>query len=95
MVHAKLPTDENLIRRGCTLVSRCDHSGVVSETTNHLLFSCPFAAEIWCWLENILKCNMDTSSPLSLLMVAKRTSSTQLTDIFLAVVLETEVGIVP
>lgn len=87
MFHGKLLTNKNRIRKGCTLVSSCDHYGVVRETTSHLLFSSPFTADIWRWLENHLKCKLGISSPFNLLMMAKRIHNSQLTNIFIVVII--------
>jgi len=47
---SKLPTDDNLQMRGCTLVSICVLCYRQVETSFHLFMSCDFAVAIWRWL---------------------------------------------
>lgn len=47
---SKLPTDENLRFRGCTLVSVCVLCFSHEETSSHLFLHCEFATIIWKWL---------------------------------------------
>lgn len=53
-LHCKLPTDENLMARGCNLASVCSNCLLDSETIPHLFFHCPYALKIWAWLTNLL-----------------------------------------
>ena len=57
-----LPTDDVLIRKGCTLVSICSHCGNSDEIVyHHLFFLCPFAQQIWPTLQS----HLPMDSPLA------------------------------
>jgi hypothetical protein len=64
--HAKMPTDDNLMQRGCVVVSVCDLCLSNFEDTNNLFLSCNFAQHLWSWLEALLHIVIDTSSFYSL-----------------------------
>lgn len=53
LMHNKLPTDENLITRGCHLPSRCSLCSIHEESTFHLFFQCSYAIRLWCWLASM------------------------------------------
>jgi len=61
-LHNKLPTDENLILRGCQFPSMCSLCSVNIETTTHFLMECYFARTLWNWVESIinLQCNFSS-----------------------------------
>jgi len=50
----KLPTDENLSVRGCSLPSMCSLCGNHAETSFHLFFECLYVVNLWCWFASIL-----------------------------------------
>ncbi|WJX28821.1 hypothetical protein P8452_17498 [Trifolium repens] len=60
--HDKMPTDENLIKRGCIVVSGCNLCLSNSKTTTHLFLSCDFANQIWTWLGSLLQIIFNTNS---------------------------------
>jgi len=62
LFHDKLPTDENLIKRGLQFPSICSLCGSNQETTSHLFLVCPFAISIWKWLFSITQLNCNLSS---------------------------------
>jgi hypothetical protein len=62
----KMPTDENLIKRGCIVVSVCDLCLSNLETTSHLFLSCDFATHLWTWLGASLQIVFNTNSFLTL-----------------------------
>jgi ribonuclease HI len=67
--HGKLPTDENLSKRGCCLPSICSLCGSATETTQHIVIDCPFAIHLWNWLGDVLakQCNfVNLEEPLKL-----------------------------
>jgi hypothetical protein len=61
-MHGKLPTDENLILRGCHLPSVCNLCFQNAETSFHLFFQCPFAVNIWTWFSKIVGLNLHFNS---------------------------------
>ena len=67
MMLSKLPTDENLRMRGCTIVSICVLCYKQAETSTHLFIECDFAVSIWRWLGVKLHCNISLLSFSSLL----------------------------
>ncbi|PNY16684.1 hypothetical protein L195_g013409 [Trifolium pratense] len=62
-----MPTDENLVKRGCVVVSVCVLCFAHLETTVHLFLSCPFAQQLRCWLGSLLHYVLVTNSITSLL----------------------------
>jgi len=46
----KLPTDDNLQTRGCSLPSICSLCLKNAETSTHLFLECPYAVHLWNWL---------------------------------------------
>jgi hypothetical protein len=53
----KLPTDDNLVMRGCSLPSMCNLCESEIETNNHLFMTCSFAQNILNWLGSCLNVN--------------------------------------
>ena len=45
--HQRLPTDDQLQRKGMILVSRCQLCSNAYETINHVLVSYPYAMALW------------------------------------------------
>lgn len=54
LMHNKIPTDENLMERGCQIPSVCNLCLNNTETSSHLFFSCRFAVKLWSWLASSL-----------------------------------------
>ncbi|XP_058772395.1 uncharacterized protein LOC131646348 [Vicia villosa] len=52
----KIPTDENLIRRGFLFSSACSLCNASVESSQHLFFECPFVAALRYWLSTMLDC---------------------------------------
>ncbi|KAF9620292.1 hypothetical protein IFM89_011027 [Coptis chinensis] len=48
-------TDENIKKRGVTIVSKCRNCGAQEESLIHLLWECVLAKEIWNWLAGKFK----------------------------------------
>jgi len=73
---SKLPTDDNLRTRGCTIVSVCVLCYKHVETSSHLFLECTFAASVWRWLGVKLNCSISLQSYSSLLeCISQRCSS--------------------
>jgi hypothetical protein len=54
LMHDKMPTDENLMIRGCTIPSMCSLCNKQVETTFHIFFQCDLAIKLWSWLAGCL-----------------------------------------
>lgn len=54
IMHDKMPTDDNLMRRGSSMPSMYFSCQSCAETTTHLFFQCPFALRMWSWLVGLL-----------------------------------------
>ncbi|CAJ2637188.1 unnamed protein product [Trifolium pratense] len=83
----RMPTDENLRKRGCVVVSACDLCLSQSETTPHLFLTCSFANNLWKWLGSILHIQFNCSSFHSLFESFDANWSAFLTNIATAAVL--------
>lgn len=87
IIHEKLPIDENLRKRGCVIVSRCDLYGLTSESSDHLFFHCPFAKRLWAWLSAATNTNIDLSNCQSIFGICEKSSSSQVRDVLLAAII--------
>ena len=83
-----MPTEENLRNWGCVIVSVCSFCLKSEETSEHFLW-CPFAVELWNWLGGKLNCVLDLSAVLSLLSCIPLHGSSQVSDMFMVVVVHT------
>lgn len=86
LIHNKLPTDEHLWDRGCTVVSMCSLCGMASETSKHLFLYYNFATALWAWLSGITRCPVDRSSIFSVLSILDRQWSTHLQHTIIAAI---------
>ncbi|GAU46013.1 hypothetical protein TSUD_401350 [Trifolium subterraneum] len=68
IIHNKMPTDDNLRLRGCTVVSVCVLCKSAFETSEHLFLSCQFAQRIWSWLAMMINCSIDLTLAKALLL---------------------------
>jgi hypothetical protein len=62
LMHGKMPTDENLMARGCAIPSMCNLCNNHVESSFHLLFECQFAIKLWSWLAGCLNVTLQFSS---------------------------------
>jgi len=62
LMHDKVPTDEKLMERGCSIPSMCSLCSKHTETSFHLFFECNFAIRLWCWLASVLNLNLQFQS---------------------------------
>jgi hypothetical protein len=62
LMHEKLPTDENLLTRGCAIPSMCNFCCSHVETSFHIFFECQFAIKLWSWLAGCLNLTLQFTS---------------------------------
>jgi hypothetical protein len=62
LLHEKMPTDDMLLSRGCHGPSRCSLCNNQEENMHHLFFTCPFAKELWNWIQATFRRHLDLSS---------------------------------
>jgi ribonuclease HI len=62
LMHDKMPTDENLMIRGCAIPSMCNLCNKQEETTFHIFFQCDLAVKIWSWLAGCLNITIQFTS---------------------------------
>lgn len=89
LLHRKLPTNENLRIRGCTLVSICVLCYASDETSSHLFLSCKFAVHLWHWLGSRLNCAIQVLFILFYLESTHVHCSSQVRDIFIGAIIHT------
>lgn len=87
ILHNRMPTDEHLQSKGCTLVSVCPLCMQDFETTAHIFLNCSYATNLWNWLSIILRVPIDHSSFSGILAVIKRQWSMKLKDVVLSAVI--------
>jgi len=58
IMHDKVPTDDNLMSRGCLIPSMCSLCLSNNESTFHLFFQCPYTINIWKWFASVLNLNL-------------------------------------
>jgi len=79
---SRLPTDENLQVRGCTLVSICVLCYKQAETSTHLFLHCDFAMSLWRWIGAQINVSFSRLSVASLLDCLQQRHSSQMQDVF-------------
>lgn len=87
IAHNKLPTDENLRKRGCYIVSVCCFCKAYAESTDHLFFGCAETAKIWKWLSTDIDQSIQTGSWLNVLTGCIGRWSRMLQEVMLSAVL--------
>jgi len=50
----KLPTDDNLLSKGCQLPSMCSLCHSTAETSFHLFFDCTYVLNLWRWFVGVI-----------------------------------------
>jgi len=89
VIHGKLLTDENLMCRGCTMVSIYVLCYAAGETSSHLFLECDFATHLWHSLECRLHCVVDLSSVAAILDCIALLCSSQVKDVYMAAIIHT------
>lgn len=80
-----MPTDDVIRKRGCTIVFCCSLCHSVAETSDHLFFGCVFVKSLWLWFSLFQK-NVQSPSILEALLAFDQNQSSQLTHVYIAVV---------
>jgi len=68
VLHNKLPTDDNLRKRGCYIVSICCFCRAYFESTHHIMFECPVTFRLWDWLRKGTDQPLDCTNCSTLLL---------------------------
>ncbi|KAF6143229.1 hypothetical protein GIB67_039012 [Kingdonia uniflora] len=83
--HGKLPTDDNLQKKGISIISRCRLCSKGAETLTHLFWNCPFSSSLWSWLETLFNvCIVERN--LKSLILASDTMSPYLKDLWIGAI---------
>ena len=80
----KLPTDENLITRGCNIPSMCSLCNKQVENSFHLFFEFPYSINIWCWFASILNLNLQFQSIDDIWSICERAWNPQCKTVIIA-----------
>jgi len=75
LLHNKLPTDDNLRKRGCPIVSICCFCMQSAESSHHILFACSVTLKLWDWLSKGTNMTLDCTNCLQLLLGRMGTGS--------------------
>ncbi|KAF1882437.1 hypothetical protein Lal_00039085 [Lupinus albus] len=89
LFHHKMPTDENLQKRGCHLASMCSNCYSQIETSNHVFLTCSFVVQLWDWLGGIFKIHFNTNSIESLFLACNRQWCPQVKGVLVAAIINT------
>lgn len=60
LLYGRLPTEDELQKRGCTTVSVCCFCYQNQESMEHIFFHCSYARSLWSWLGSVINCNMNS-----------------------------------
>lgn len=82
----RLPTDDNLHKRGIIIVSVCSNCGHDFEMTHRLFLSYPFACQVRSWVESKLGNTLDLSSLSNLILIRMWNRPSQASDVVLAAI---------
>ena len=86
LAHHKLPTNNQLRKRGCILVSVCCFCYRAAE---HIMFHCSVASQLWNWFSNSISQPLDLSSWDNLLHCSQQVWSPQVKQFMLSAKLHT------
>jgi len=68
LLHNKIPTHENLRKRGCAIVSICCFCLKQAESSSHIFLDCSITSRLWDWFSKGIDIPLDHSSCVNLLL---------------------------
>ncbi|XP_019433069.1 PREDICTED: uncharacterized protein LOC109339965 [Lupinus angustifolius] len=78
LIKGKMPTDDNLQKRGCSLVYKCNLCKKSMESSQHIFQLCPFAASLWQWIGSLFSITIDINSLSTIMLACNNSFSPQL-----------------
>nr|ABD28730.1 Ribonuclease H [Medicago truncatula] len=88
-LHNKLPTDDNLRKRGCYIVSICCcFCRKQAETSSHIFLQCPVTLQLWDWLLKATDQHLDFSSILNISRMVQHVMNSAIVHIMWSIWLE-------
>jgi len=72
IMHDRVPTDDKLRERGCSLASVCSNYLSAGESTIHLFFQCNYACKLWSWFSSLLNINLQFADLVDIWKVCDR-----------------------
>ncbi|KAF1886785.1 hypothetical protein Lal_00046022 [Lupinus albus] len=87
LIHKRMPTNENLMSRGCSMASKCSLCNINAESSEHLFLACPFSTTIWQWLSGIFGIPLNLTSIENMLKACNLHWSPQLKEVLAACII--------
>ncbi|XP_019430034.1 PREDICTED: uncharacterized protein LOC109337509 [Lupinus angustifolius] len=87
IMHHKMPTDDNLMARGCAMASICNLCYKSGEDTKHIFISCPFATALWNWFNSMFFISINTSPIHNLLLSCSGNANSQVKEVMIACII--------
>ncbi|XP_019433923.1 PREDICTED: uncharacterized protein LOC109340663 [Lupinus angustifolius] len=84
IMNNKMPTDDNLRKRGCAIVSICNMCNSHSEEEDHLFLHCTFASKLWDWIKHVSSINLNNSSLQSIFDDCAKMHNKQVKEVLIA-----------
>ncbi|CAJ2666577.1 unnamed protein product [Trifolium pratense] len=77
LMHEKVPTEENLMIRGCAIPYMCNFCCRHVESSFHIFFECDYAIKLWSWLAGCLNLVLQFTSMEDMLKLCELNWSTK------------------
>ncbi|XP_019432196.1 PREDICTED: uncharacterized protein LOC109339236 [Lupinus angustifolius] len=87
LLNGKMPTNDNLQKRGWYMGSMCSLCRSNTEGSSHLFLTCPFAIYLWNWLGSHMAIFIDTSSVTALFSICNNSWSKQMNEMLYACII--------
>ncbi|XP_019433776.1 PREDICTED: uncharacterized protein LOC109340519 [Lupinus angustifolius] len=84
-----MPTDDNIRKRGCAIVSICNMCNSHSEEEDHLFLHCRFASKLWDWIKHVFSINLNNSSLQSIFYDCAKMHNKQVKEVHIACAINT------